>query len=455
MTLQTVSAVISQIFILSPRGDKLVYRDYRGDVFRNSDEVFFRRYKFWDGSATLDAPPFFVVDGVNFIYIKKGHLIFVCTTRFNASPAFFAEALHRLAKVLKDYLGVMTEDALRLNNILVYELLDEVIEFGYVTELSTEKLKTYIFNEPAHVDVGAPSQLESLKKRIQRGQFTSHTKHSSDALRSVIASSSGKGRKNEIFVDILEKINAAFDGTGRLITSEVDGSLIMKSFLAGSPDLKLGLNEDLTVGRGTRGGVVLDDCNFHECVNYAEFETDRTLRFRPPDGEFVVMNYRITSPDVPMPFRVYPHVKEAGPYRIDVLLRVRADIPPNVSGSQVVVKFTAPKTTTNVTVECGVNAVGQTSEYRSSDRLVAWGIKRFVGGTEHNCRVRISLSQPATAATKKEIGPITLHFEVPMHNSSGMAIRFLKIDDKGRGAAAPARWVRAITQANSYMCRMY
>ena len=34
--------------------------------------------------------------------------------------------------------------------------------------------------------------------------------------------------------------------------------------------------------------VVLDDCNFHECVDLSEFEMGRCLNFYPPEGEFAV-----------------------------------------------------------------------------------------------------------------------------------------------------------------------
>ena len=48
-------------------------------------------------------------------------------------------------------------------------------------------------------------------------------------------------------------------------------------------------------GGGGYGGCVLDDCNFHECVKLDEFDESKKLIFLPPEGEFVVMNYRVTS----------------------------------------------------------------------------------------------------------------------------------------------------------------
>lgn len=32
-------------------------------------------------------------------------------------------------------------------------------------------------------------------------------------------------------------------------------------------------------------GLILDDCNFHECVNTSQFDTEKILVLRPPDGE--------------------------------------------------------------------------------------------------------------------------------------------------------------------------
>jgi hypothetical protein len=61
--------------------------------------------------------------------------------------------------------------------------------------------------------------------------------------------------------------------------------------------------------------VVLDDCNFHECVRLDEFESSRTLTFLPPDGEFALLNYRVTG-EFRCPFRIFPSVEEVAPYKV-------------------------------------------------------------------------------------------------------------------------------------------
>ena len=70
---------------------------------------------------------------------------------------------------------------------------------------------------------------------------------------------------------------------------------------------------------------MLDDCNFHECVRLDEFDTTRTLSFIPPDGEFSVLNYRITG-EFRAPFRIFPFFELVSPYKVELILKVRQSV---------------------------------------------------------------------------------------------------------------------------------
>lgn len=439
--------MISQFYILSPRGDKVISRDYRGDISRETNEIFFRKVKFWKG----DPPPVFNFEGVNFVYLKKSSLYFVLTTRYNTSPSLLLELILRITRLFKDYCGTLSEESIRKNTVLLYELLDEIIDFGHIQGASTESLKSYIFNEPVLVaDKTILDKLSDMK-------IAGSTSVSSTAANQSVVSRDTKNKKNEVFIDILERINVVFNSTGNIVTCEIDGSIIMKSFLAGNPQICLGLNEDLAVGKesGKRsyGAIVIDDCNFHEVVKLDEFETDRQLVFVPPDGECTLMNYRITGEYCNMPFRIYPFIDQVGPYKMELVLKVRADLPTSSYASNVFVTFNVPKISSGVSVEFGSQATGQSYEYKQNDKKVIWAIKKFTGGSEHMCRAKITLASPATVNTKKEIGPVSMKFEIPMHNVSGVQVRFLRVDDRSK-AEPPARWVRYITQAHSYVCRV-
>lgn len=47
------------------------------------------------------------------------------------------------------------------------------------------------------------------------------------------------------------------------------------------------------LGKGK--AVEMEDVKFHQCVRLARFETDRTISFIPPDGEFELMSYRLST----------------------------------------------------------------------------------------------------------------------------------------------------------------
>ena len=42
-------------------------------------------------------------------------------------------------------------------------------------------------------------------------------------------------------------------------------------------------------------GIDLEDVKFHQCVRLSRFENDRTISFIPPDGEFELMSYRLST----------------------------------------------------------------------------------------------------------------------------------------------------------------
>jgi len=435
--------MISQFFILSPRGDVIVQRDFRGDVAKGTAELFFRKVKLWKG----DAPPIFHLDGITYMFLKKSGLFIVCTTKTNLSPAFSIELLNRLTKIFKDYCGVLNEESIRKNFVLIYELLDEIMDFGYPQGTSTELLKSYIFNEP---------QVVSQSKGMGSFKMSDRKTVPSTAVNKPISwnNEHKRSRKNEIFVDILERLSVLFNANGTVVSSQIDGCIQMKSYLSGNPELRMGLNEDLVIGeRSAYGAVALDDCNFHECVKLNEFETERALNFNPPDGEFSVMTYRITG-DFRTPFRVFPFVEDIMGTKIEIVIKVRADIPETNHSSNVVVRIPMPKSTANCSTDLPPGVVGQSTEYKASDKVLCWGIKKFVGGAEHTLRARITLVAGTSAPTvKKEIGPVSLNFEIPMYNCSNLQVRFLRIAERTK-SYTPYRWVRYITQSDSYVTRI-
>eukprot|EP00962_Isochrysis_galbana_P003911 scaffold1099_cov122-Isochrysis_galbana.AAC.2 len=89
------AAMISQLFILAPNGHTIVNKDYRGDVPKDSAEIFLRKLVEKSGGEA----PIFNVDGVNYMCVRKSGLFFLATTLHNVPPAYVIELLTQLTKV--------------------------------------------------------------------------------------------------------------------------------------------------------------------------------------------------------------------------------------------------------------------------------------------------------------------------------------------------------------------
>jgi len=83
------------------------------------------------------------LNDLHFLYLRRSGLIIGVTTKYNASPStilgklligfhfyYQIELLNQITRVIKDYCGVLNEESIRRNFILVYELLDEMLDMG-------------------------------------------------------------------------------------------------------------------------------------------------------------------------------------------------------------------------------------------------------------------------------------------------------------------------------------
>lgn len=106
-----------------------------------------------------------------------------------------------------------------------------------------------------------------------------------------------------------------------------------------------------------------------------------------------------------------------------------------------------------MTVDLPQNSAGHHWEWNENDKLLTWQVKKIPGNSEQSIRVKITLNAPATASTRKEVGPANLTFEIPMYNVSKLAVRYLRIAENQK-AYNPFRWVRYVTQSSSYVSRI-
>lgn len=270
----------------------------------------------------------------------------------------------------------------------------------------------FVHNKP--IVVADPKVVAMLRVDLQKNLI-------GDVNKSIIADKDSKRKLNELYVDIFERLNVTLSVEGSVLSQSIDGSLTMRSYLNGCPPVRMLLSQNLLVGKdtpipvmqdetgrtlGVDDFIIVDDMNFHQCMNLERFESDRLLSFNPPEGEFTGINYRITTP-FKIPFTIRPMVEEKSETKIELILQIRADFEPDVSATNVFVAMHTPHDTTTCSVTLAPDAQGQVKEYREKDHRVLWMISKVSGQKEYYLKVIFNLEKPATQFVLKEIGPIT------------------------------------------------
>ena len=114
--------MISALLFINQKGEVVISRMYRDGFTRATAETFRAQVI---GNKEEGRSPVKVVGETVFMYIKHGNMYAVAVSSGNAQAALAFQFLHELIKVLKSYFGDFTEESVRNNFILIYELLDE------------------------------------------------------------------------------------------------------------------------------------------------------------------------------------------------------------------------------------------------------------------------------------------------------------------------------------------
>lgn len=317
-----------------------------------------------------------------------------------------------------------------------------------------------------------------LKTFITQQGVKSQTKEEQSQITSQVTGQIGwrregiKYRRNELFLDVLEYVNLLMSPQGQVLSAHVAGKVVMKSYLSGMPECKFGINDKITMeskgkagasvtlddpslgGRGpgnpgsTKSSIAIDDCQFHQCVKLSKFESEHSISFIPPDGEFELMRYRITK-DISFPFRIIPLVREVGRTKMEVKVVLKSDFKPSLIGQKIEVKIPTPLNTSG----CQLICMKGKAKYKASENAIVWKIKRMAGLKETQLSAEIEL---LLTDTKKKWNrpPISMNFEVPFA-PSGLKVRYLKVFEPKINYSDHdvIKWVRYIGRSGLYETR--
>ncbi|KAL1860160.1 clathrin associated protein complex medium subunit [Paecilomyces lecythidis] len=427
--------MLSGILIFNQKGENLIFRAFRNDCRPRLADIF--RIQVISNAQVRS--PILTLGSTTFSHVKHENIYLVAVTKSNANAALVFEFLYRLIMLGKGYFGKFDEEAVKNNFVLVYELLDEILDFGYPQNTETDTLKMYITTEGVKSAI-ANSPADSSRITMQATGALSWRR------------SDIKYRKNEAFVDVIEDVNLLMSATGTVLRADVNGQIIMRAYLSGTPECKFGLNDRLLLDsdgtkatRAAAGSVTLEDCQFHQCVKLGRFDADRTISFVPPDGEFELMRYRATE-NVNLPFKVHPIVREVGTTKVEYSVAIKANYGAKLFATNVVVRIPTPLNTAKITERTSQGR----AKYEPEHNNIVWKIPRFSGQSEYVLTAEATLTS-MTHQKAWSRPPLSLSFSLLMFTSSGLLVRYLKVFEKSNYSSV--KWVRYMTRAGSYEIR--
>jgi len=362
------------------------------------------------------------------------HLIVMATMNGNANAAMVILFLYRVVNVFQEYFHEMEEESIRDNFVIVYELLDEMMDYGFPQSTDSKILKEYITQESHKLD------LTALKPPPALTQAVSWRKEGI------------RYKKNEVFLDVVEKVNLLINANGVPVRSEIVGAIKMRSQLSGMPELRLGLNDrvqfEATGRAGQRGrSIEMEDVNFHQCVRLSRFESDRTISFIPPDGAFELMSYRLNTQVKPLIW-VEAVIDKHSHSRIEYNIKARSQFKQRSVANKVEVWIPVPKDANTPKFRTSIGTV----KYRPEKDAMVWSIKQFPGAKEFMMNAQFGLPSVTDEEEVEKRPPISVNFEIPYFTVSGIQVRYLKIIERSGYKSLP--WVRYLSAAGDYQIRI-
>ncbi|KAG7263737.1 hypothetical protein CRUP_016234 [Coryphaenoides rupestris] len=368
--------MIGGLFIYNHKGEVLISRVYRDDI------GCARR------SPTSRATSFF--------HVKRSNVWLAAVTKQNVNAAMVFEFLYKMCDVMAAYFGKISEENIKNNFVLIYELLDEILDFGYPQNSETGALKTFITQQ------GVKGQTKE-----EQSQITSQVTGQIGWRREGI-----KYRRNELFLDVLESVNLLMSPQGQVLSAHVSGRVVMKSYLSGMPECKFGMNDKIVIDKQGKGGTTTTDE-----AGKSKFDSERSISFIPPDGEYELM-------------------RSVGRTKLEVKVVIKSNFKPSLLAQKIEVRIPTPLNTSGVQVIC----MKGKAKYKASENAIVW---KYV----------IELL-PTNDKKKWARPPISMNFEVPFA-PSGLKVRYLKVFESKLNYSDHdvIKWVRYIGRSGIYETR--
>lgn len=192
---------------------------------------------------------------------------------------------------------------------------------------------------------------------------------------------------------------------------------------------------------------MIEDVSFHPCVRYAKYEQDRSISFVPPDGEFVLMTYRISNlPMSPIYCRPQLSFNEAGG-TVNIMLGLRHTMGKALEDVKISVPLPCQIDSHAITTNSGV------VNFEPTTKQIQWNVGKIdpMDKKSISCSGGVKLP-PKSQISKSGSAAVLIDFKLPTVALSGLRVDAVNLKNENY---KPYKGVRYVTQAGRFEVRTY
>ncbi|CAI9716898.1 AP-3 complex subunit mu-1 isoform X8 [Octopus vulgaris] len=422
--------MIHSLFVINNSGDVFMEKHWKSVIHKSICDYFFEV----QGRAVSldDVPPVIATPHHYLINIYRSQLYFVAVVTTEVSPLFVIEFLHRVFDTFEDYFAECTESTIKEHYVIVYELLDEMLDNGFPLAVESNVLKELI--KP-------PNFLRTITDTVTGKSTGVSGILPTGQLSNIPWRRTGvKYTNNEAYFDVIEEIDAILDKSGATVFAEIQGYIDCLIKLSGMPDLTLSfMNPRL-----------LDDVSFHPCVRFKRWESERVLSFVPPDGNFRLISYHIGAQNmvaIPIYVRHTISFREGAAGRFDVTIGPKQAMGKTIEN--VVVEVLFPKSILNVTLTPNQGKYS----FDPVTKMMTWDVGKIDPTKLPNIKGTINLQ---TGSPVPESNPtISVQFSISQWAISGVKVNRLDMygEPQFMYKYKPFKGVKYVTKAGKFQVR--
>jgi len=408
--------VINSLFIINTIDNKIfMEKHWRAAIKRTIMDEFMEKLRALKDPASMPIAMAGPCDHY-YVHIYFNDVIFCAVLKEETSPLMVTEFLHRTKDIFIDYFGKCNVAAIKEDYVIVYELLDEVLDAGFPLATEPNILKALIKpSSMLRAITNTVTGKSNVSDSLPQGQLSNMPWRRADV----------KYTNNEAFFDMKEELNLLLDRQGSTVMSTVNGAIDSSVKLSGNPDLRL----------SWMNPKVFSDVHFHPCVRLKRWNVEKLLSFIPPDGQFQLMRYQSTLTNAnSLPFSVRANASVQNG-RLDITLSPKR-LCSAKPVEQVMVIAQLPSNVTNL----NLTASSGSYTFNNVDRILKWDVGKLIQGKTSPPNLRGSVS----TSTKYDFHIVfQIHFKINQYAASNVKVNQMNVLEDYKAF----KGVKYITQA--------